>query len=79
MSYPLYSSFKPRESNCSEISRLQSAWTRTDRASVTHITFETGSDELRGLEQKIYVGSGRFVVEAGKPTVVEYNISEVVA
>lgn len=41
--------------------------------------FETGSDELRALEQKIYVASGRFVVEAGKPTVVEYKISEVAA
>ncbi|TVY51022.1 hypothetical protein LCER1_G005693 [Lachnellula cervina] len=46
---------------------------------VTHVIFETGSDELRALEQKIYVASGRFVVEAGKPTVVEYKISEVAA
>jgi len=46
---------------------------------VTHVLFETGSDELRALEQKIYVASGRFVVEAGKPTVVEYKISEVAA
>lgn len=46
---------------------------------VTHITFETGSEELRGIEEKIYVGSGRFIVEKGKPVVVEYNISEVVA
>jgi hypothetical protein len=41
--------------------------------------FETGSDELRGMEEKIYVGSGRFIVEKGKPVVVEYKISEVVA
>jgi len=46
---------------------------------VSHITFETGSDELRAIEEKLYVGSGRFIVEPGKPTVVEYNISEVVA
>ncbi|TVY28108.1 hypothetical protein LHYA1_G002730 [Lachnellula hyalina] len=46
---------------------------------VMHVLFETGSDELRPLEQKIYVASGRFVVEAGKPAVVEYKISEVTA
>jgi hypothetical protein len=39
--------------------------------------FETGSEELKALEQKIYVGSGRFIVEAGKPLIVEYKISEV--
>ncbi|EPE36322.1 hypothetical protein GLAREA_05660 [Glarea lozoyensis ATCC 20868] len=46
---------------------------------VTHVLFETGSEALRGMEEKIYVGSGRFVVEKGKPVVVEYMISEVVA
>ncbi|KAG9235657.1 hypothetical protein BJ875DRAFT_440168 [Amylocarpus encephaloides] len=46
---------------------------------VTHIIFETGSEELRAMEQKIYVGSGRFIVEQGNPVVVEYNISEVSA
>jgi hypothetical protein len=30
------------------------------------------------LEQKVYVGSGRFVIEEGEPLVVEYKISEVV-
>lgn len=39
--------------------------------------FETGSDALRELESKVYVGSGRFIVEAGKPVIVEYKISEV--
>jgi len=38
---------------------------------VTHAQFETGSEELRVLEQKVYVASGRFVIEAGKPPVVE--------
>lgn len=46
---------------------------------VTHVKFETGSDELRALEQKVYVASGRFVVEEGKPLVVEYKISQVTA
>jgi hypothetical protein len=46
---------------------------------VTHVTFETGSDEFRALEQKIYVASGRFVIEEGRPLVVEYKISEVTA
>ena len=41
--------------------------------------FETGSDDLRALEQNIYVASGRFVIEAGKPPIVEYKISEVAA
>ena len=44
---------------------------------VTHVLFETGSEELRALEEKVYVGSGRFIVEAGKALVVEYLISEV--
>ena len=39
--------------------------------------FETGSEELKDLEKKIYVGSGRFIIEAGKATTVEYKISEV--
>ena len=46
---------------------------------VTHILFETGSKDLKLMEQKVYIGSGRFIVEAGKPTIVEYKISEVVA
>jgi hypothetical protein len=31
------------------------------------------------MEYKIYVGSGRFIAEKGKPVVVEYKISEVSA
>ncbi|KFY37017.1 hypothetical protein V495_07467 [Pseudogymnoascus sp. VKM F-4514 (FW-929)] len=44
----------------------------------THVTFETDSQELRLLEQKIYVGNGRFIVEDGK-LIVEYKISQVQA
>lgn len=51
----------------------------TPGITVTHVKFETGSDELRALEQNIYVASGRFVVEEGKPLVVEYKISQVTA
>lgn len=43
-----------------------------------HPKFETGVPALKGLENKVYVASGRFVVEQGKPLVVEYKISEVV-
>ena len=39
--------------------------------------FETGSDELKVLEQKVYVAAGRFIIEAGKNPVVEYLVSEV--
>ena len=41
------------------------------------MVFETGSEELKGLEEKVYVASGRFIIEHGKATVVEYLISEV--
>jgi hypothetical protein len=34
---------------------------------------------LAVLENKVYVGTGRFIIEAGKPTIVEYLVSEVVA
>jgi hypothetical protein len=30
------------------------------------------------LQDKVYVGSGRFVLEEGKPVVVEYKIGEVI-
>ncbi|ROV99999.1 hypothetical protein VMCG_06194 [Cytospora schulzeri] len=43
----------------------------------THVKFETGHPGLKALENKVYVGSGQFVLEAGKPVVVEYKISEV--
>jgi len=43
----------------------------------THVLFETGSEDLRILEQKVYVACGRFIIESGKAPVVEYLISEV--
>ncbi|KAK4230567.1 hypothetical protein QBC38DRAFT_452203 [Podospora fimiseda] len=44
----------------------------------THIVFESSVPELVALQEKTYVGSGRFILEEGKPPVVEYKISEVV-
>ncbi|KAM7207661.1 Uncharacterized protein family UPF0311 [Naviculisporaceae sp. PSN 640] len=40
-------------------------------------SFETGVPELAEIQNKVYVGSGRFVLEEGKPVTVEYKISEV--
>ncbi|GKT42009.1 uncharacterized protein ColSpa_02190 [Colletotrichum spaethianum] len=45
----------------------------------TQANFETGHEALKEIQNKVYVGSGRFVVEEGKPVVVEYKISEVAA
>ncbi|TDZ74460.1 hypothetical protein CTRI78_v000766 [Colletotrichum trifolii] len=42
-------------------------------------SFATSHNGLRGLENKVHVESGRFVLEQGKPLVVEYEISEVTA
>ena len=39
----------------------------TDALVVTNISFETGSARLKDLEKKVYVGSGRFILEEGKP------------
>ncbi|KAK4129551.1 hypothetical protein N657DRAFT_677152 [Parathielavia appendiculata] len=43
------------------------------------VEFEVGGKELAALEEKVYVGSGRFVIEPGKPVIVEYKVSEVSA
>ena len=40
--------------------------------------FETGDDKLKSLETMAFVGAGRFVVQQGKPVVVEYKLSRVV-
>ena len=42
----------------------------------SHVTFHTGAEELRLLEQRLYVGNGRFVLEDGK-LIVEYKISQI--
>lgn len=46
---------------------------------VTQAKSESGHDALKELQNKIYDGSGRFVLDEGKPVVVEYKISEVAA
>ncbi|KAK4464889.1 hypothetical protein QBC42DRAFT_32982 [Cladorrhinum samala] len=43
-----------------------------------HVVFESSDPSLAALQTKTYVGSGRFILEAGKAPVVEYKISEVV-
>ncbi|KAJ4137668.1 hypothetical protein NW768_003256 [Fusarium equiseti] len=43
------------------------------------IRFETDAPGLKVLQDKLYVGSGRFVIEEDKPVIVEYKISEVSA
>lgn len=43
------------------------------------VKFETEDSFLRPIEDRVYVGSGRFIVEANAPTIVEYKISEVAA
>ena len=45
---------------------------------VIEMKFETGDEKLKDLELGVFVGSGRFLVEKGKPAVVEYKISKVV-
>ena len=45
---------------------------------VIDMTFETGDERLKELELGTFVGAGRFVVEEGRPVVVEYKVSRVV-
>lgn len=45
---------------------------------VIEIKFETGDEKLKDLELGVFVGAGRFLVEKGKPIVVEYKVSKVV-
>ncbi|KAF5535068.1 hypothetical protein FNAPI_12165 [Fusarium napiforme] len=40
------------------------------------IRFETDAPGLKLLQDKLYVGSGRFVIEEDRPVIVEYKISE---
>jgi hypothetical protein len=43
------------------------------------VRFETVDSCLQPIKNKLYVGSGRFIVAEGQPIIVEYKISEVVA
>ena len=47
-------------------------------ATVIEMRFETGEVKLKELELGMFVGSGRFLVEAGQPVTVEYKLSRVV-
>ena len=44
---------------------------------VVQVRFETNASGLKPLQDKLYVGSGRFIVEENQPIIVEYKISEV--
>lgn len=44
---------------------------------VTHLTFETGSEKYKELETSVFVSTGHFIVEKDKPVVVEYKVSRV--
>lgn len=44
----------------------------------THIDFETGAEHLKSLETCKFVGCSRFLIEDGKPPVVESKISKLV-
>jgi hypothetical protein len=44
---------------------------------VVHVRFETEYPALGSIENKMFVGSGRFIVEENHPIIVEYKISEV--
>ncbi|CAD6586425.1 MAG: hypothetical protein ASARMPREDX12_002367 [Alectoria sarmentosa] len=46
--------------------------------SFIEMKFETGDEKLKDLETGVFVGAGRFIVEKGKPTVLEYKISKAV-
>ncbi|KAJ4271873.1 hypothetical protein NW762_000582 [Fusarium torreyae] len=43
------------------------------------VRFETDAPGLKLLQDKLYVGSGRFVIEEDQPIIVEYKISEISA
>ena len=40
--------------------------------------FETGEEKFKDLETGVFVGAGRFIVEQGKPAVVEYKLSRLI-
>lgn len=39
---------------------------------------QTGDTKLRALHEHLFIGTGRFVVEAGKELAVHYEIGRVV-
>ncbi|ELQ36658.1 hypothetical protein MCOR27_001616 [Pyricularia oryzae] len=45
----------------------------------TQVSFECDNEALKAMSEKVYVGSGRFILQEGKPVIVEYKISEVAA
>lgn len=45
--------------------------------SISHVTFETGSESLKHLEHSLFVGSAHFVVTEGGKYYVETKISRI--
>ena len=41
--------------------------------------FTTGAEKWKALETSFFVAAGRFLIEEGKPTTVEYKVSQVIA
>ncbi|KAL2843112.1 hypothetical protein BJY01DRAFT_197986 [Aspergillus pseudoustus] len=46
--------------------------------SFIHVTFETGHERYKDLENRVFVGQGRFNVGADKKVTVEYHVGQVV-
>ncbi|KAF2491730.1 hypothetical protein BU16DRAFT_565431 [Lophium mytilinum] len=44
----------------------------------TQIKIETGAEHLKSLEHDLFVGSAHFVVEEGKPMIIETKVSKVI-
>lgn len=39
---------------------------------------QTGDQRYKALENSVFVGQGHFITEKGKPTIVEYTVSQVI-
>lgn len=74
----LYTGVLDMRGPCGKVLRGEDGAVTTEFGEIfTHAKFETGHPSLKEIENKVYVGSGRFVLETGKPTIVEYKLSEV--
>lgn len=45
---------------------------------VVRFNFETGDKRFKALEDGVFVGAGRFVVEKDRPVIAEYRVSQAV-
>ncbi|KAF2811872.1 uncharacterized protein BDZ99DRAFT_569823 [Mytilinidion resinicola] len=44
----------------------------------SQIKIETGAEHLKALEHSLFVGSAHFVIEEGKPMIIETKVSKIV-